>query len=476
MIDMDVFDYIGTLAQLPPPSAEHKDKLYVATDGGTGGTGGVYYCNGATWISFFDLGGSGASLRSLTDGTYTTIDTSVDGVAKVQLDSEVGMDSLVLLGGGRKIASVDGMTIAALPANTYSNGTLGVGATLTASTNVAWTDLDGITGQVGDTYLIAFEGTMANNGIYDLTSLGSAGVSPWVLTRNVNFDQAADWQNGIDVHVARGNLNGGRIVRARALTYTMGTTGIAFRPAITMGDIMTGVERSRFVLFEDFGKLANAVVAVTTTGVHVPTAEGYYWGTGGAAEGVSQGDSTNGGASPAGETVYGAADLATGTTTTGRCFMTGAQALAFAPKGRYEWYGRVKVPVVSDGTNTFNVKLGFFISADGAPTDGIYLEAISGTANWQATARVGGVNTTVDTGTAYNTNFRAFSIIIPGDGNAYFYLGPALIATITSGLPSGVSLFPGAGILKSAGTTSRSVRLDMIAMDVPGPRVSLFVP
>ena len=408
---------------------------------------------------------------SLTDGTYTYVDSGTPGVVKVQLDDEVGVSSLVLTDSGRKLKTADYMTTTPIPSCTYNNGTLGVGATLTATANGAFANVDGQTATLNDKILVTAQAAPLQNGLYDLTQVGTGG-TPFILTRDVYTDQAADWANGIDVHVAKGALHGGRIVKFRALSYVMGTSGFIPRPAVTMGDIFTGVDRGRTPVFDDFDGFATTKATVATLPVHIDGVKGFWYGTGGAAEQVSQIDSTVSG----GETVSGCANMETGTTTTGRVFYTTQLANALDFTNRFEWYARLKVPIVSDGTQTFNVKAGFFTSPDGAPTDGLYWEAISGTANWQCVTRVAGASTNTDSGIAYNTGFRNLVIVIPGDGSAYFYNGPTLVATISSGLPTGAICYPGVGILKSAGTTSRQLRLDVFGADFPTSRPSLFVP
>jgi hypothetical protein len=72
-------------------------------------------------------------------------------------------------------------TAAALPANTYANGTAGVGATLTANANGALS-VDGVAVAVNDRVLVKAEATAPNNGIYVVTATGSAGAL-YVLTR-----------------------------------------------------------------------------------------------------------------------------------------------------------------------------------------------------------------------------------------------------------------------------------------------------
>lgn len=94
--------------------------------------------------------------------------------------------------GLRAAPAVEVATTANLPA-TYSNGTLGVGATLTSTTNGAFPTIDGITiatttpGQNG--ILIKNQSNSAHNGRYNLTQIGN-GSTPWILTRCPVCDEA----------------------------------------------------------------------------------------------------------------------------------------------------------------------------------------------------------------------------------------------------------------------------------------------
>lgn len=83
---------------------------------------------------------------------------------------------------------------AALPSCTYANGASGVGATLTATANGPLI-IDGVTSllaAVGSRMLIAGQASGFQNGWYTLTQLGVVAVSPWILTRAVDSDQAAE--------------------------------------------------------------------------------------------------------------------------------------------------------------------------------------------------------------------------------------------------------------------------------------------
>jgi hypothetical protein len=114
----------------------------------------------------------------------------------------------------------------------YDNGTAGVGATLTADTNRAFTTLDGVTGwSLNDRILVKNETTAAYNGVYYLSALGELGVSPWVLTRATDFDEAAPGElaNNAYVYVTNGNTQiGTSWVIAQLNAITVGTTAIPF--------------------------------------------------------------------------------------------------------------------------------------------------------------------------------------------------------------------------------------------------------
>ena len=105
----------------------------------------------------------------------------------------------------------------ALPANTYAAGAL------TASANGAIPAQDGIAPAVGDRLLVVGEAVDWHNGIYTVTSLGSAG-SPWVLTRATDCDETADMVAGASVFVVSGTLYAGTTwVERNAATPTSGT-------------------------------------------------------------------------------------------------------------------------------------------------------------------------------------------------------------------------------------------------------------
>lgn len=78
---------------------------------------------------------------------------------------------------------------------TYSNGTSGVGATLTnAGANAAFST-DGVSPALNARILVKNQTNTFENGIYVLSTVGD-GSTPWVLTRATDFDTAAEMSGG----------------------------------------------------------------------------------------------------------------------------------------------------------------------------------------------------------------------------------------------------------------------------------------
>lgn len=96
-----------------------------------------------------------------------------------------------LVDGVRWKEPVKASTTAGLPSYTYNNGTSGVGATLTATSNGALPAQDGITLSQDDRLLVKDEsgGNVPYNGIYEVTQVGD-GSNPWILTRTEDFDES----------------------------------------------------------------------------------------------------------------------------------------------------------------------------------------------------------------------------------------------------------------------------------------------
>lgn len=118
-------------------------------------------------------------------------------------------------------------TTAALPANVYANGAAGVGATLTATANGVLV-VDGYAPALGDILLVKNEAAAANNGLYTVTTLGTAG-APYVLTRHVDMDQTNEFGGGFVPVENLGTVNANSLWLCNvANLITVGTTSVVF--------------------------------------------------------------------------------------------------------------------------------------------------------------------------------------------------------------------------------------------------------
>jgi hypothetical protein len=117
---------------------------------------------------------------------------------------------------------------------TYSNGSSGVGATLTIATSSNWTaiTIDGQPLTAGDRVLIKNQGgTTSNlqNGIYTVTTLGAVGnTTSFVFTRALDYNSTPEVAPGDITYVLAGTANGKNGFVQTAVISAIGTTPIAW--------------------------------------------------------------------------------------------------------------------------------------------------------------------------------------------------------------------------------------------------------
>jgi hypothetical protein len=135
--------------------------------------------------------------------------------------------------------SVRVATTASLTA-TYSNGTSGVGATLTNSGTQAALTIDSIVLSVGERVLVKDQSTALQNGFYRVTNAGSVSTN-WVLTRSTDADETAEVTPGAFTFVEEGT-NGGNngYVCTNTGSITIGTTSISFVQFSGAGQVIAG--------------------------------------------------------------------------------------------------------------------------------------------------------------------------------------------------------------------------------------------
>jgi hypothetical protein len=118
-------------------------------------------------------------------------------------------------------------TTAALPAVTAAGA--GVGHTLTADANGVLT-VDGVAPALNERILIKNQVAADDNGVYQLSTVGTAGVA-FVLTRTTDWDQAAagEVEQGNGVLVSEGTANAGKSFHLTTSgAITVDTTSLTF--------------------------------------------------------------------------------------------------------------------------------------------------------------------------------------------------------------------------------------------------------
>jgi hypothetical protein len=133
--------------------------------------------------------------------------------------------------------------VAATTANlsgAYSNGSSGVGATLTNNGTQAAFSIDGVSPSQNDRVLVKNQTAVEHNGIYTLTTVGS-GSANWVLTRAIDADAAAQITGGTFVFVEQGTTNADAgFVFTHNGTPTMGTTDLGVTQFSGAGAVAAG--------------------------------------------------------------------------------------------------------------------------------------------------------------------------------------------------------------------------------------------
>jgi hypothetical protein len=134
--------------------------------------------------------------------------------------------------GARFVGSADALATSTLSGFTYNNGTLGVGATLTAGSNGVFPTIDTVTPVLGYRYLLVGQTNAEENGYYTLTTLGN-GSTQAVLTRFAMYDQSAEIVDGTFFSIRDGAAfpTGNKATQWRLTTtgtITVGTTDLTY--------------------------------------------------------------------------------------------------------------------------------------------------------------------------------------------------------------------------------------------------------
>jgi hypothetical protein len=132
---------------------------------------------------------------------------------------------------------------------------------------------------------------------------------------------------------------------------------------------------------------------------------------------------------------------------------------------------RVRLESLSDGTDTYTFRFGYLDSFSGEAVDAVglrYTDAVNG-GRWQAYTRNGNTETAADTGitAALATDYKLRIEVNAAANQALFYINGALIATISTNIPNGITRFTGIGaqMIKSVGVTNKNIMMDYVECD-----------
>jgi hypothetical protein len=190
----------------------------------------VYLDTAGSAVTLLDIGTLGVSTANISTANITSGTVSTTPVNNTDIVNKAYADAIA--SGIHFHEAVNLATTTALPANTYNNGTSGVGATLTANANGALS-VDSTLTITSERILVKNEAAGANNGVYTVTQVGSAG-TPYILTRATDFDTVGTGVDQIDegdfflVTSGTANVNTAW-VQQTAPPITIGTTALVFQ-------------------------------------------------------------------------------------------------------------------------------------------------------------------------------------------------------------------------------------------------------
>lgn len=130
----------------------------------------------------------------------------------------------------------------------------------------------------------------------------------------------------------------------------------------------------------------------------------------------------------------------------------------------------IRIPNLSDGSQTFTAQFGFFEPPYGAGTGGNHHVKFihdNTSGNWQTSIKNGGVMTTTASSTAVSTGWQKIRIVINADRTSvsFFVNGTELSSSPMTGsnIPDNTDAMSfGWGITKSVGTTARTIDTDYV--------------
>lgn len=186
-------------------------------------------------------GNNSVSLTPTGSGTVDVANKRITSVAEPTQSSDAATKNYVdAVKTGLDVKdSVRTTTTANLTA-VYSNGSSGVGATLTNSGTQAALTIDSIVLLVGERVLVKDQTAGLQNGFYVVTNAGSASTN-WILTRSLDADQNTEITPGAFTFVEEGTVGANNgYVCTNTGSITIGTSPISFVQFSGAGSVIAG--------------------------------------------------------------------------------------------------------------------------------------------------------------------------------------------------------------------------------------------
>lgn len=490
---------------IPAAASGNKGQYYVVSVAGSTSVSGItdwkigdwLVSNGSSWDKIDNTdqvtsvnGFSGAVVLTTTDlaeGThlyYTTLRAQTDALAAAVSTADEETTALLKSNGGNLILYSLTVGIGANGNFTFNGGVFDVNAAVLGNSFSASGDIETTGGTVKTFGLVnssAASGTSARAYVFNTTNSFAANGkrvaqfqsnstdvvgwahngSNWCLVVNSNLDVYPN--NTLTDASGTITLHGATVTVTQNLSVSGTITGSGSGLTSVPASSLTGATLSSTVIhikadtFFDCGTWAGFeedFLGGTTGMVGLTT---------GGAGGVTSGNGT--------ASHPGVVAISTGTGTTGAGVVRTANTADFLfGGGRMVYQSIFRIPTLSDGTNTFTVRFGFGNIATGEQNDGVFLRYTHGTnsGNWQLVA----INNSSETATnssstpAANTWYRVKVEVNAAGTLATFYVNDVSIGTVASNIPTAagheVGILAGQ-IVKSAGTTARTIELDYVS-------------
>jgi len=210
---------------------------------------------------------------NLSGSPTTTTQSASDNSTNIATTAFVTAAINNAIAGVNPAVAVQAATTTVLPNSpTYNNGLSGVGATLTSLT-MSVLVVDGYTPVLLDRILVKNQASAFQNGVYYVSQLGVAGVTPWILTRALDYDMPSDINNTGAIPVTNGSSNIDTTWVLTSKVTTVGTDSLTYTQfTLNPTTILTNNLNSANIFVGNASNIATGVavsgdVTITNAGV-----------------------------------------------------------------------------------------------------------------------------------------------------------------------------------------------------------------